>query len=78
MRAGVESVEIRGTKSVYYRVHLFGNLAFGNISFLMASYIQNKKSNYILHVEGMWSNNENRKMFVYENKQIYYCRKIDL
>jgi len=53
LRAGVESVEIRGTKSVYYRVHIFGNLAFGNISFLMASYIQNKKSNYILHVEGM-------------------------
>ena len=56
-RAGVESVEIRGTKSVYYRVHLFGNLAhlaFGNIimSFLMATYIQNKKSNYILHAEG--------------------------
>ena len=43
MRAGVESVEIRGTKSVYYRVHLFGNLAFGNMSFLMATYIQNKK-----------------------------------
>ena len=53
LRAGVESVEIRGTKSVYYRVHLFGNLAFGNMSFLMATYIQNKKSNYILHAEGM-------------------------
>ena len=48
MRAGVESVEIRGTKSVYYRVHLFGNLAFGNMSFLMATYIQNKAKKVII------------------------------
>ena len=48
MRAGVESVEIRGTKSVYYRVHLFGNLAFGNMSFLMATYIQNKTKKVII------------------------------
>ena len=48
MRAGVESVEIRGTKSVYYRVHLFGNLAFGNMSFLMATYIHNKTKQKVI------------------------------
>ena len=46
-RAGVESVEIRGTKSVYYRVHLFGNLAFGNMSFFNG-YLYSKQKKVII------------------------------